>query len=398
MSTESTFGTKRKIDRGPMAPGHPVYRGLDGVWQVQDYATARIVLRSTDTRQAGFGIEKYIDSMPKKMRRPVLYRDGFEHREHRRQTAKYFTPRRVDTKYRDLMHRLADEQCTRLAKSGRADLSDLSFALAVAVAAEVIGIDGSRTTMARRLERFFTEHDVEPGWRSLKAIHRLFYNHGSVLSFFLFNVWPSVRARRKWSRDDLISHLLEEGCTAGEVLGECVTFGAAGMITTREFITVAAWHLFTDDDLRSAYRVGDEPTRYAILHEILRLEPIVADLFRYTTVDMELTGSDGPVTIPAGAKVNLRIATANLDPAAVGDNPTQVCPTRPVADKVGDAGLAFGEGAHRCPGASIAIQEADIFLTTLFALPGLRMVQEPTVRIRPEIASYELVGLQVAVG
>jgi len=160
MPAEVPVGTKRKVDRGPMTPGCPVRRGPDDVWQVQDYATARVVLRSTDTRQAGFGVEN-VERISKKMRSPVLYRDGPEHREHRRQTAKYFTQRRVDTKYRDLMHRLADEQCDRLRKSGRADLSDLSFALAVAVAAEVIGLDGSRTGMARRLDRFFTEHDTD---------------------------------------------------------------------------------------------------------------------------------------------------------------------------------------------------------------------------------------------
>ena len=70
---------------------------------------------------------------------------------------------------------------------------------------------------------------------------------------------------------------------------------------------------------------------------------------------------------------------------------------RPMADGVGDAGLSFGDGAHRCPGAYIAIQETDIFLTKLFALPGLRMVQALTVRLRPEISSYELVGMRLTV-
>jgi cytochrome P450 len=55
------------------------------------------------------------------------------------------------------------------------------------------------------------------------------------------------------------------------------------------------------------------------------------------------------------------------------------------------------DGAHRCPGAYIAIQETDIFLTRLFAMEGLRMVHEPRVRIRPEIAAYEVAGLVVEV-
>jgi hypothetical protein len=38
-----------------------------------------------------------------------------------------------------------------------------------------------------------------------------------------------------------------------------------------------------------------------------------------------------------------------------------------------------------------------IFLSKLFACEGLRMVHEPEVRIRPEIAAYEMVGLVVEV-
>jgi len=395
MTTETPVGSARKINRGDTEVC-PVRVDDAGVWHVNDFGTVRAVLRSTDTRQAGFGVETI--RRPPGMRPAVLYRDGPEHREHRRQTARYFTPRRVDEKYRGLMHRYADEQCDRLRQQGRADLSDLSFALAVAVAGAVIGLTPARPGMARRLDRFFTESPVVPGWTSPARIAHLINRNFTIGSFYVCDVRPAIAARRKERQDDLISHLLDEGCTAPEVLGECVTFGAAGMVTTREFITVAAWHLFTDDDLRAAYVEGDEPSRYAMLHEILRLEPVVADLFRYATADIELTGPDGPVTIPAGAKVDVRIAAANVDPAAVGDSPTELCPARRVADGVDDAGLSFGDGPHRCPGAPIAIQETDIFLTTLFALPGLRMVHEPTVRIRPEIASYELVGLEVTVG
>jgi cytochrome P450 len=113
---------------------------------------------------------------------------------------------------------------------------------------------------------------------------------------------------------------------------------------------------------------------------------VVANLARTATADIPL----GEVTIPAGARVDIGVAAANLDPALAGADPGAVCPGRPMAE-----GLSFGDGPHRCPGAYIAIQETDIFLTRLFALPGLRMTQAPTVRIRPDIASYELTGLEL---
>lgn len=244
----TSVDSSRKVNRGPRAPGCPVRVDADGVWHIQDYATARQFLRHTDTRQAGLGIENAL-RIQDRMRLPVLYRDGPEHREHRRQTAKYFTPKRVESAYRELMHRLADEQCEILRRRGAADLSTLSFHLAVAVAAEVVGLTESRGDMAKRLDRFFRVPD--PDARGLTAARQQAFNNFTLLSFFWRDVRPAIAARRRNRRDDLISHLIGEGCNKAEILGECVTFAAAGMVTTREFITVAAWHLLTDESLRS---------------------------------------------------------------------------------------------------------------------------------------------------
>jgi cytochrome P450 len=391
MSAETPLESKRKIGRGGQAPGCPVHADTDDVWHIQDFATARSMLRSTETRQAGFGAEN-ARRHEGRMRMPVLFRDGPEHREHRRQTAKYFTPKRVDTAYRSLMDRLADEQCATLRSRGGADLSQLSFRLAVAVAAEVIGLtESGRTGMARRLDAFFEEKNS--GSRLTRA-WKEFHSNINMGLFYWRDVRPAINARRREAKDDLISHLLSEGCTNPEILGECVTFAAAGMVTTREFITLSAWHLFTDPALRAAYTQGEEKERVAVLHEILRLEPVVANLFRWTTEEIQA----GDATIPAGARVDIGVAAANLDPAVAGADPGEVCPGRAMADGAGDAGLSFGDGPHRCPGAYIAIQETDIFLTKLFAMPGLRMVTPPKARIRAEIASYELTGLRIAVG
>ena len=392
MPADLPVESKRKVGRGELAPGCPAHAGADGVWKVQDFAGARSVLRSTETRQAGFAREQAA-RFEGRMRLPVVYRDGPEHREHRRQTAKYFTPTRVDTAYREFMDRLAGQQCDILRRRGEADLSQLSFRLAVAVAAEVVGLTESGAGMAKRLDRFFAESGGTPGWRDPRATYRQLRSSLNLALFYWCDVRPAIVARKAESRDDLVSHLLREGCNKAEVLGECVTVAAAGMVTTREFIVVAAWHLFSDDALRVAYVEGAEKERVAILHEILRLEPVVANLLRHTTADVQV----GETTIPAGVLVDVGVAASNMDPEAVGTDPGMLHPGRPMADGVGDAGLSFGDGPHRCPGSYLAIQETDIFLTKLFALPGLTMVQEPTVRIRPEIASYELVGLRLRV-
>ncbi len=368
----------RKIDRTATETVCPAFRDETGVWHVRDFAGGRAVLRSTDTLQDGLGVET-VAKLPAGFRRPVLYWDGPEHREYRRQTARFFTPRRVDAEYRGLMHRIAEREVDVLRRVGRADLSELSFRLAVDVAKAVIGLTASRPGTARRLARFFPEKLGRPGFTSPRGIYwaaRILY---LWLAIYVNDVRPAVRERARHRQDDLISHLLDEGVSHGEILSECLTVAAAGMVTTREFICAAAWHLCTDDDLVRRYRTSDEPARFAILQELARLEPPIAALRRRTTAPVALP--DG-TTIPSDARVHVSVAAANVDPGMVGDRP----------------GLTFGDGAHKCPGAHLAIQESDIFLTKLFAVDGVRMTSSPRVSFNEDFGTYALHGLTVAIG
>lgn len=389
MSTDA-----RKIVRDTAGDGAPISRNADGVWTVRGYAAARAALRSADTVQAGLGVET-VEKMPARIRRPVLYRDGPEHREHRRQTAKYFTPRRVDESYREIMASVADRQLATLRGAGQAHLADLSFSLAIEVACAVIGLTESRPGIRRRLERFFPEKFGAPGFTSLTGLYWIWRQATNWTAIYVNDVRPAVRARRTNRRDDLISHLLGEGCTAAEILGECITFAAAGMVTTREFVNLAAWHLFTNNTLRDRYRAAAEPERLAILHELLRLEPIVGTLRRRATAPVTLPDDEAPVTVAPGEIIDIDLSATNTDPAAVGDRPLAVCPMRPL-DNAAAAGLSFGDGAHKCPGAHIAILETDIFLSKLFALPDVRMNTPPRVSFNDAIGGYELRGLTVS--
>lgn len=58
-----------------------------------------------------------------------------------------------------------------------------------------------------------------------------------MMAFFLLDVRPAIAARRREPREDLISHLISRGYSDMNILTECITYGAAGMVTTREFIT-----------------------------------------------------------------------------------------------------------------------------------------------------------------
>ncbi|MGW7282852.1 hypothetical protein ACWGIV_32160 [Streptomyces sp. NPDC054844] len=95
----------------------------------------------------------------------------------------------------------------------------------------------------------------------------------------------------------------------------------------------------------------------------------------------------------AAEYVELLLDDANTDPEAVGDDPLVI---RPGRGTQAGAGLSFGDGPHRCPGAHIALLETDVFLSRLFALDGIRMKGQPRVAFREAIGGHEIRGLSVA--
>ena len=161
------------------------------------------------------------------------------------------------------------------------------------------------------------------------------------------------------------------------------------MVTTREFISMATWHLLDDDALRARYLAGEERERYLILHEILRLEPIVGHLYRRATRPLEVTDAGHTHTIAAGELIDLFVRQANADERTVGDAPLALRPGRDLPRGIGEEVMSFGDGPHKCPGNSLAIQETDMLLTRLLPL-GLTVVREPDLGWDELIAGYSL--------
>lgn len=115
-------------------------------------------------------------------------------------------------------------------------------------------------------------------------------------------------------------------------------------------------------------------------------------------IDRDLPAHDGTtVTVPTGEIIDVHLGATNTDPDAVGDRRLAICPDRPLGNAYPE-GLSFGDGAHKCPGAHVAMLETDIFLTKLFAQPGVRMETPPQVSFNDAIGGYRLRGLTVAVG
>ncbi|NPV21485.1 cytochrome P450 [Bradyrhizobium aeschynomenes] len=369
--------------------------GSAAVIRIDSFAAAREVLRSGDVRQAGFNAE-LVHRFIGPRHAPVLYQDGEPHQKQRSATARFFTPRVVATRYCELMEATSRDLVAQFCKARRARLDDLSLSLAVAVAADIIGLtDSPRDAMAARLNRFFS---APVGKGAIVTLRNAVFGQLRTLAFYWFDVRPAIRARRRRPREDLISHLLAEGYSDREILTECLTYGAAGMATTREFIVMAGLRLFEDDALRARFLTADEPERMTILEEVLRLEPVVSTLKRRTACPMTLHTDAGVTTIPARSLVEIDIGAANRDEAAAGVCPHQLDPDRVRPAKGSASLLSFGDGPHRCPGAAVALHEAAIFLDQLMRVPGLKLERRPTKTINPVSSGYELRDAMIVVG
>lgn len=329
------------------------------------------------------------------MRPPILFMDGAEHRTQRAQTARYFAPRTVDRRYRQLMVDRADGLVADAVAEGIFDLDQYSLRYSVEIASQVIGLTESGIPgMSRRLERLFSQVPKTPGAEKAKpsrlvALSNVLKPLSSTANFYLRDVRPAVRSRRKNPQEDVITHLLDEGYSDSEILTECVTYGAAGMITTREYISMCVWHFLHDADLRARYLGAEEAERYAILHEILRLEPIVGHLYRRVVQDFVLTDGEESYELRAGELVDLYIRETNVDETVVGESPEQLRPGRELPRGISGEVLSFGDGAHKCPGNALAIQESDTLLTRLLTL-DLEIVAEPGLEWDDLIAAYAL--------
>ena len=94
----------------------------------------------------------------------------------------------------------------------------------------------------------------------------------------------------------------------------------------------------------------DPEMRYAIINEIVRLDPPELSFYRTTLEPVQIRGVD----IPAGATVRFMIGAANRD-SDVFPNPHDFDPRRPGEQS---RHLSFGTGPHSCVGQVISRAEA----------------------------------------
>jgi len=396
----NTYYSEKKTSFEPLESKEPYKVDESGIWHIYNYDIARVIMRSKYIRQSGLGA-KLMHGTPEllKIKDPILYLEGEAHKKYRRNTAKFFTPKKTDTAYRQMMKDITDDLLNEFKQKGSAELSELSLMLSMKVAATVLGLTNSAIAkMAKRLNKIFrlsgkiTEFSFHPSKLLSFAKVQL-----PVLQFYVKDVVPAIKARKKELREDVISYLIEQDYSNQEILVECLTFAAAGMVTTREFVLVNALHFFNNKELLNIYLSSNQKERYKILEEVLRIEPVVSYLERTTTNDIMFEWASNEVTIPTGSEIFLHISSINFNTETVGINEKQVCPNRNFQKKAPSYMYSFGDGNHKCPGAYIAIQESDIFLKQLFSIENIKLESTPNITYTDMIKGYEIRNFKITV-
>ncbi|EID11754.1 cytochrome P450 [Mycolicibacterium phlei] len=180
---------------------------------------------------------------------------------------------------------------------------------------------------------------------------------------------------------DLMSALLvfrtddDRPLTDFEISNSLMNLLLAGAETTTSLLTNVVWRLL-EDRTRWEAVLADRSLIDKAIEESLRFDAPVLGMFRTSTREVELEG----VTIPGKSKIQVNYAAANHDPA-IFSSPDAFLLDRPHEEL--RRHVAFGKGAHVCPGAQLSRLEAHIALSALLdAFPTLRL-EGPGTRIDP---------------
>lgn len=175
-------------------------------------------------------------------------------------------------------------------------------------------------------------------WKEVEAQH------------FFYKVFED---RRKNPTGDIMSALVntkiegEEPLSMHELQNLMHQLVTGGNETTTSAIAHGLWNLLKNPGEMAKLR-ADRSLVKNFVEETLRFETPVLGLFRQTTQDVELSDTK----IPKDAIIFMAYGAANRDEEKFDDGETFN-----VSRKNAGAQIAFGMGAHFCPGAMLARQE-----------------------------------------
>jgi cytochrome P450 enzyme len=200
-----------------------------------------------------------------------------------------------------------------------------------------------------------------------------------------------IEDRRKHLSDDLLSELIRaegdgESLTYDELVGLVASLVAAGMDTTIQHITYAAFHLIRLPEQLRILQAEPALLRNA-LEEVLRYDFFArTGPSRYALEDLELRG----VLVKRGQLVFPSLAGAMRDPEVFPD------PDRLDIRRDLSRSIAFGGGIYHCLGVGLARVEVELAVAALFdRYPRLEIAGPPSYSPEPFFRTFASLPVKV---
>jgi len=390
--TEPAPAWERLRDEQPV-----FYSPVVGGWLVTRYADALSVLgdpahfsnsaMSTAGRERPAAVQAVLDQIPDPLEMDVVVSDPPRHSRLRKFMQSAFTPRRVAS-MRDDVVAIADGLIDLMIDEGRCDIYErFAYPFPLLVVCRLLGVP---TEMAPDLNEWSTA--------SLAVRFGVFSDEESHLAaargrVSLYRFAESViQDRTDHPRDDLVSQIVQESggsddpLTRPELVHQVIALISAGHETSANGLTLGLYHLLANRDQWQRI-LDDISVLETAVDEMLRFASPMNTIWRRAIADVEVAG----VTIPAGDRVGLLVASANRD-ESVFECPADLDVARANADRH----LNFGRGIHFCVGAGLARQELRVALQQLSTrLPSLRLQENASLGIRPNAVLRIPSGLAV---
>jgi cytochrome P450 len=330
-------------------------------------------------------IEEYRDQLP--FSDQITTMDPPKHTDHRALLMRLITPKRLKEN-EEFIWRLADRKIDDFYARGKCEfIGDYGLPFAMLVVADLLGVPEVDH------ERFQQALGTRPD-RALGSTDRDRMTH-NPLAFLYDEFTTYVEDRRREPRDDVLTGLATATFPDGsmpeaiDVVRIAANLFAAGQETTVRLLATAMMLLGEDADLQHLLRRERERIPNFV-EEALRFESPVKGDFRLSRVPTEVGG----VAIPAGSTLMVLNGAANRDPRHF-EQPGEFRVDRAEARRH----LAFGFGAHTCPGAPLARAEAVVSVERLLDRTAEIRISEaehgpPGARRYAYTPTYILRGLQ----
>jgi len=315
------------------------------------FATFPVALDGDDVSEV---VDRYRDQLP--MHEHMVTMDPPDHTRERGLLMRLITPKRLRDN-EEFIWRLADAQLDEFLPDGRCEfIGAYTQPFAMLVVADLLGVpeedhQGFREGfgLSGTVGEVGAGESGSPGENPLAWLDEWFTRY--------------IEDRRDQPRSDVLTDLAlatyADGTTpeVSSVVRTATFLFAAGQETSARLLAAALKHLAEHPELQDGLR-DDRDRIPDFLEEVLRVEsPVKADfrLTRHTT-------SIGGVEIAAGTPVMLLNGAANRDPGHFE------CPAEFRADRANaQSHMAFGRGAHSCPGGPLARAEGRISIERILA-------------------------------